>query len=150
MDTQPHFYRPKGSPRSSSAGDNRSHVYDSYGKSFRPTNTTGRSLRATIDRARGKSLEDRCKSVPGIPQEGADLNHDGMVRRPCNTSLVSSPTQPESPTRYHSQPFQRSSTLTHNLSVGAPGMTATANFRVKIRPNGDRADVKPPDPLPKG
>lgn len=68
----------------------------------------------------------------------------GMARHPCSNLPVPAKVQPETPDPITSQQ-QRSSPLTLSLSVGAPGMTAVAEFRAKIRRKGIPADVKLPD-----
>ncbi len=95
-------------------------------------------------------LRDRHLDATELRQQAkADLNQLAAVRRPCANSLVPATAQPNT-SRSNSRPVSRYPTPTQSLSVCAPGMSAVAKFRAKIPLNGVRADVKQPDPLPKG
>ena len=94
-------------------------------------------------------LRDRRESDGTEPVRQNGPTASSTARRPCANSLVLEAAQRDT-SRSNSRPVSRSSPLTQSLSGSAPGVTAVAKFRAKIPLNGVRADVKLPDPSPKG
>lgn len=108
-------------------------------------------LHHASEAGRLRDRRDGAVAVPANQHTGPKPN--GMARRPCSNLPVRFQAQADQPPRYPHFAIRAGTAIlatNASLSGSAPGMSAAARLRELIPLNGARADVKKPDPLPKG